>query len=138
MTKIRGIYVLFISVRRDISLKVGALGKVKFNKGSYAYIGSAQNGIKKRVARHPRREKRKFWHIDYLLAEKYVKVEKVLYKEAAKRKECEIAQALFRFGNPVRGFGSSDCSCQGHLFKVKEELFSRLMQDLLKDFSELI
>jgi len=138
MAKIKGIYVLFISVERDISVKVGALGKVKFNKGNYTYIGSAQNGIRKRVARHLKREKRKFWHIDYLLAQKYARVEKVLYKEAAKKEECKMAQALFRFGNPVRGFGCSDCSCQSHLFKVKEELSSNSGQNLFKYFSELI
>lgn len=137
MVRTKGIYVLFISIGRDISVKVGALGKVKFNKGSYAYIGSAQNGIEKRVSRHLKREKRKFWHIDYLLAQKYVKVEKVLYKEAAKKEECRMAQALSKFGNPVRGFGCSDCSCQSHLFKVKEELSSELMQNPFKDFLEL-
>jgi len=137
MVRTKGIYVLFISIGRDISVKVGALGKVKFNKGGYAYIGSAQNGIEKRVTRHLRREKRKFWHIDYLLAQKYVKVEKVLYKESAKKEECKMAQALFKFGSPVRGFGCSDCSCQSHLFKVKEELSSELMQNPFKDFLEL-
>jgi len=64
MRKMKGIYVLFISVKRDIFVKVGALGKVKFSQGTYAYVGSAQNGIEKRVIRHLRKEKRKFWHID--------------------------------------------------------------------------
>lgn len=50
--KIGGIYVLFISARRSILLKVGALGKIKLSKGTYAYVGSAQNGIKMRVASH--------------------------------------------------------------------------------------
>lgn len=50
--KISGIYVLFISARRSILLKVGALGKIKLSKGTYAYVGSAQNGIKMRIARH--------------------------------------------------------------------------------------
>jgi len=132
MTKTKGIYVLFISVERDIPVKVGALGEIKFSKGKYTYVGSAQNGIERRVARHLKREKKRFWHIDYLLTQKYVKVEKIFYKEAAKKEECKIAQALFRFGNPIRGFGCSDCSCQSHLFKIKKELFSSLMQNLLK------
>lgn len=99
-------------------LKVGALGKIKLSKGTYAYVGSAQNGIKMRVARHLKREKRKFWHIDYLLAQKNTRIEKVIYKEIPKQEECRIAQSLCKSGNPVRGFGSSDCSCSSHLFKI--------------------
>ena len=75
--KIKGIYVLFIRVERDIVVKIGSLGKLKFSKGIYAYVGSAQNGIKKRIARHLKKRKRKFWHIDYLLAQRCVKIEKI-------------------------------------------------------------
>ena len=103
-----------------MSFKVGSLGKIEFSKGTYAYVGSAQNGIDKRVARHLKREKRKFWHIDYLLAQKNAGIEKVVYKEIPKQGECRIAQTLSKLGNPVRGFGCSDCSCSSHLFKIEE------------------
>jgi len=97
---------------------VGALGKIEFRKGTYAYVGSAQNGIGKRVARHLKREKRKFWHIDYLLTQETVRIEKVLYKRAPRQEECRTAGVLSKLGNPVRSFGSSDCSCSSHLFKI--------------------
>lgn len=120
--KIKGIYILFIQVKRDVAVEVGSLGKLKFNKGNYAYVGSAQNGIEKRVARHLRREKKKFWHIDYLLAQGGVKIEKIAYKEAPKEEECRTAQTLLKFGEPIIGFGCSDCSCKSHLFKIKGEV----------------
>ena len=124
--KIGGIYVLFISVKRSMLLKVGALGKIELSKGTYAYVGSAQNGIKMRVARHLKREKRKFWHIDYLLTQKNARVEKVIYKETLKEEECRIAQTLCKLGNPVRGFGCSDCSCSSHLFKIEEPILKEI------------
>jgi len=129
MRKIKGIYVLFISVKRDIFVKVGALGKIKFSQGTYAYIGSAQNGIKKRVKRHLKKEKRKFWHIDYLLGEKSTRIEKVAYQKAPKEEECRIAQALSQIGKPIREFGCSDCPCSSHLFKIEETAIRLFMQD---------
>ena len=122
--KIKGIYVLFIRIKRDTIVGVGSLGKVKFNRGSYAYVGSAQNGIEKRMARHLKREKKKFWHIDYLLAQRCVKIEKIAYKEAPRKEECKTAQTLFESGEPIIGFGCSDCSCQSHLFKINSTLCS--------------
>jgi len=94
------------------------LGKIKFSRGIYAYVGSAQNGIRKRIARHLRKEKRKFWHIDYLLAQRSVYIKKVIYQEASKEKECRVAQDFSQLGEPVKGFGCSDCFCPSHLFKI--------------------
>ena len=118
--KIKGIYILFISIKRDILIGVGALGKIKFTQGTYAYVGSAQNGIKKRVTRHLRKEKKKFWHIDYLLEQKDNSVEEIFYQKAPKKKECRIAEALSKLGEPIKGFGCSDCSCVSHLFRIEE------------------
>ncbi len=117
--KIKGVYVLFIRVERDAVVNIGSLGKVRFNRGSYAYVGSAQNGIEKRIARHLKREKRKFWHIDYLLTQSCVKIEKIAYKEGSKEEECRTAQIFFKFGQPITGFGCSDCPCKSHLFKIR-------------------
>lgn len=56
----KGIYILLISITRDISVSVGALGNKDFHKGLYAYVGSAQNNLEKRVERHLRRSKESF------------------------------------------------------------------------------
>jgi len=119
----RGVYVLVIAVNRNIRVKVGALGSVNFERGIYAYVGSAQNNLEKRVSRHLRRAKRKFWHIDYLLENAAVKVLKVFYNEAERHCECDIARRIGDVGVPVEGFGSSDCRCKSHLFKLESDQF---------------
>jgi len=121
----KGIYVLLISISKGISVNVGALGTVTFEKGLYAYVGSAQNSLEKRVERHLGRAKRKFWHIDYLLDSVGVKVLKVFWAEALKLEECQISRKIAERGIPIRGFGSSDCRCESHLFKLRDYGFLR-------------
>ena len=120
-----GIYVLEISVGRNISVKVGKLGSVNFEKGLYAYVGSAQNNLEKRVKRHLSKQKRNFWHIDYLLANKHVKITGVFFKSAEKSEECGFAAELAKSSLPVTGFGSSDCECTSHLCKLRGVQFLR-------------
>ena len=78
-SKLKGIYVVLISVRENILVKVGALGEILFEKGLYAYVGSAQNNLEKRVKRHFRKNKPKFWHIDYLLENKEAEIIQLLF-----------------------------------------------------------
>jgi len=125
MSMAKGVYVLVISVGKDISVNVGALGTVSFEKGLYAYVGSAQKSLEKRIERHLGRTKRKFWHIDYLLDDDTVDVLKVFYKNAGKSEECKVANKIGERGVPTKGFGSSDCKCQSHLFKVEDYQFLR-------------
>jgi Uri superfamily endonuclease len=115
----KGIYVLVINISKEFTTRVGSLGKLTFKPGFYLYVGSAQNGIEQRVKRHLRRKKRRFWHIDYLLAHKNAKVVKVFYKKAPKEEEFQLARKLLNYGDPIRGFGSSDSPCVSHLFYVK-------------------
>ncbi len=115
----KGIYILLIKVKKDINIKVGALGKILFKKGRYAYVGSAQNNLEKRIQRHLSKNKKKRWHIDYLLMNPNVEVESVHHKETGKEEECEIAQVLETVEEPIKGFGSSDCKCTAHLFRLK-------------------
>ena len=121
----KGVYVLVISVSKDISVNVGALGTVNFEKGLYAYVGSAQKSLEKRIERHLGRTKRKFWHIDYLLNDDGVEVLKVFYKNVGKSEECKVANKIGERGVLTKGFGSSDCKCKSHLFKLKDYQFLR-------------
>jgi Uri superfamily endonuclease len=128
---VNGVYVLIIKVAKPISVNVGALGKINFERGLYAYVGSAQKGLDKRVSRHLRRVKRKFWHIDYLLENEAVKVLKIFQKKAGKTLECEIAEKISLKGIAVESFGSSDCKCKSHLFKLNNYSFLReFMQEI--------
>jgi Uri superfamily endonuclease len=115
---LKGIYVLIIHVTKDVNVNIGALGKTAFTKGLYAYVGSAQANMEQRIKRHLRKEKRLFWHIDYLLNSNSAKIVKVLHKKADKTEECAVAKALSEKGKPVHGFGCSDCHCRSHLFHI--------------------
>lgn len=117
----RGIYILTISISKNIAIKVGSLGKVSFEKGTYVYVGSAQNNLEKRIERHLGKAKKRFWHIDYLLHRRFVKVDSVFYKIADKSEECEIARNFSKNEcAPIEGFGCSDCDCGSHLFMLAD------------------
>jgi len=117
--RLKGVYVLIIRINQAIQLKIGALGELAFAEGLYAYVGSAQNNLELRVARHRRKEKRLFWHIDYLLNNEAAEVMTVYYKPGRKTEECKIASLLEANAQPIAGFGCSDCNCNSHLFWVK-------------------
>jgi Uri superfamily endonuclease len=119
--------VLIIQVDKDVGVNVGALGKLRFEKGLYAYVGSAQTTLEKRINRHLRKKKRKFWHIDYLLDNDAAKIANVFIKQANKAEECKIAEVIGERGELVAGFGCSDCKCKSHLFQLKNYGF---LQDL--------
>ncbi len=127
----KGIYVLIISVDKDTAASIGAFPEIKFDKGLYAYVGSAQTNLEKRVARHLSRTKRRFWHIDYLLGMDSVSVLKVLQKKGPRSEECKFAKKLDKRGSAIVGFGSSDCMCKSHLFKLKDYEFLREWMDEL-------
>jgi Uri superfamily endonuclease len=105
---------------KEAVIEVGALGMVRFPKGYYVYTGRAARGLQKRVERHLRREKRRHWHIDYLL-EKGNIVDVVYF--AGRMDECIINMNLFKRlkgARQINGFGSSDCKCKSHLIWTRE------------------
>jgi adenylylsulfate kinase len=136
----KGIYILLISIGQNISVNVGVLGDKNFDKGLYVYVGSAQNNLEKRVERHFRKVKRKFWHIDYLLCNSHAEVVKVFCKEAGRLEECRVAERLCKVAAPIRGFGSSDCRCKGHLFRIEAcGYLSEFMREIgMKPFSRMV
>jgi len=113
---VRGVYVLVVSVSKNISVNVGALDCIDFEKGLYAYVGSAQNNLERRIGRHRRKVKRKFWHIDYLLDNNGVKVSKVFHKKARKPEECKVAKVISERTVPIKGF-------EGHLIANAQAIF---------------
>ncbi|MCU0860250.1 MAG: GIY-YIG nuclease family protein [Thermoplasmata archaeon] len=82
------------------------------------YVGSAQGGVRQRVGRHLSKRKRTHWHIDHLLKHGEVLSTMVIPCDS-KDGECAVAEAVSRADGstvPIPGFGSSDCSCESHLF----------------------
>ena len=88
----RGSYVLLIGLADEETIAVGNRGDIRFLAGYYAYAGSAMNGLRHRLSRHIRKEKKKHWHIDYLLER--AAIIDVAVHETDRKSECAIAAAL--------------------------------------------
>jgi Uri superfamily endonuclease len=119
--------------RREV-IEVGALGSVRFDRGWYAYVGSARRAREARVARHLRAAKPLRWHADYLFARHPARRAWLIDLDGpvppAAPAECALVEALLsdpavamasnsagqtRVRRACPGFGSSDCGCRGHL-----------------------
>lgn len=134
----KGVYTLIIFLSKDTSFNVGKLGFQSFPGGYYSYTGSAlgvgATSLSHRLLRHLRKEKRKFWHIDFLLAQKDAVITSLVAAPTTRKMECEINYHIKEGAKakvPVPGFGASDCgkNCGSHL------LYS---QDNLKEFVETV
>jgi sugar fermentation stimulation protein A len=110
----KGGYILLLKLIERSEIRIGRLGIIQFNSGHYAYIGSAMGGLKQRISRHLRKEKKLHWHIDYLLEKALV--ENIIVCQSMERNECDIAGEIAKTCRVINGFGSSDCKCPGHLF----------------------
>lgn len=108
-----------------LALRLGAPLEVQAGKrkgllpaGDYLYCGSARGpgGLRARLARHMRPQKRAHWHIDQLTA-----VANMLGAFVEEQgDECALNAALGALSIPlpipIAGFGSSDCRrCAAHL-----------------------
>jgi len=119
-----GIYTLVISLSREICLNVGKLGQQRFPMGRYTYTGSALGkgalSLEHRISRHLKKQKRNFWHIDFLLANENATVTVVIVAQTNEKLECKLNSHIRKEGSAkilVKGFGASDCreNCGSHL-----------------------
>ncbi len=106
-------YQLHISLQQAQQIRVGCLARFLFPAGHYLYTGSARRNLSARVRRHLSRQKKRRWHIDYLLMASAARVTAVgLFSET----ECRCNQ---RINGEIllSGFGASDCraQCGSHL-----------------------
>ena len=128
----RGSYLLILNLKRNRKIDVGKLGRVHFRKGFYIYVGSAMANLSKRMERHRHLRKRHHWHVDTLRA--IAEFRSVLALRSSDRIECEVADAVSGIaGWSVPRFGSTDCSCETHLFgmasdPIQSEEFQKLLQ----------
>jgi Uri superfamily endonuclease len=108
-----GAYALWLRLAEPLAVRVGGrLGTLE--AGHYLYCGSANGpgGLRARLVRHMRKEKRLHWHVDQLTAAGEVLGAFVLEGGS----ECALNAALSAFPTPLPGFGSSDCPrCVSHL-----------------------
>ena len=120
----KGIYTLIVFLSNNTQLKVGKLGIQTFPAGYYTYTGSAlgkgASSLKQRVTRHLKKQKRKFWHIDFLLAHENATIITIIAVQTSRKLECKMNQYIrerLKTKIPVVGFGASDCkeNCKSHL-----------------------
>jgi Uri superfamily endonuclease len=77
-------------------------------------------GYRGRVGRHFSSSKKLRWHIDYLLEE--AEPVAALLVPGGEDMECALGRILSALdgSEPVKGFGSSDCPCGTHLYRIEE------------------
>ena len=113
----KGTYCLLINLKKDSRIKIGnKLSFINFKSGYYIYVGSAMNSLESRLNRHLSDDKKKHWHIDYLLLNKNSQITDIYYTVSTKKVECEIARNISPNSSEIDNFGSSDCDCNSHLF----------------------
>ena len=120
----KGTYIIAIYVLENSVIKIGALGEIEFLKGYYLYIGSAMGNkgsttLESRVKRHVSdpKDKKIFWHIDYLLTNNNCIITRLYLIPSLKRLECIIANEVSQISDQfIKNFGSSDCDCLSHLY----------------------
>jgi len=122
ITSEKGVYVLFLMCTKKAEVRVGCIGRISLKEGIYAYVGSAYGGggIRKRVSRHLRTNKKCRWHIDYI--RRHMSFCGLWVTTAGSEMEHRIADMFLKSGAtvPMKGFGASDCRCESHLFYMRE------------------
>ena len=114
----RGSYALLLHLASEQRIAIGKLGAFDLPDGYYVYLGSALGGLRGRIDRHLRRDKKLHWHIDYLTA--MTPVVEIWWAAGTERMECAWATAaagLPETSVPAPGFGASDCRCRTHLLR---------------------
>ena len=115
LPQLPGVYTLLVSLGHPLIVKPGSLSTLMLKKAEYCYIGSALNGLHRRLKHHLSPKKRLHWHIDYLL--KSAQVSTIYWANTTTPTECLLADGLVQLGLPsIPGFGSTDCRCESHLF----------------------
>jgi Uri superfamily endonuclease len=120
LPKIAGSYILFSQLMDLVTVQVGHLGKFNFPAGWYIYSGSARGGggIRARVERHMRKDKKMHWHMDYLRP--FLQLQRVGFVISPQDYECRLNRIALDFEGAMvntPGFGASDCQegCPSHL-----------------------
>jgi Uri superfamily endonuclease len=122
----RGSYLLLLRLDQKVSIKHWIL-----EAGIYVYVGSAMGDLSARVARHLRKNKRKHWHIDYLL--EHAKVLSVVMLPSERRLEEEISSALSKKFDGPEGFGSSDLKVKTNLYKLNDlNEFFKIVEEMVQ------
>lgn len=139
-----GCYQLFLKLNESKIIRVGALGSLRFQAGTYIYSGSGRKNLHSRIERHLALTKKIFWHIDYLSScSDFLFLDIMIY--FSREPECFFHQLFRKYSDahiPISGFGSTDCKngCGGHLLFLKSEeilVLSDWQEFLNKNYHQL-
>lgn len=135
----KGSYVLILENETEFSSNIGSLGKRRFRKGFYIYVGSALSGLEARIQRHQRRGKKIHWHLDYIVPYK-MKICKIHRIRRADRIESSLAKRMEAICDGfVHGFGAADSANHSHLFYFsRNPAFQRTFLDTIFDFQMMV
>ncbi|MDZ7712339.1 MAG: GIY-YIG nuclease family protein [Rhodovibrio sp.] len=116
-----GAYLLWLPIARPLALAVPKPG-ARLEPGVYLYFGSANGpgGLRARVARHLRADKRARWHVDQLTVAAGPRARALAWPGGG---ECAWREAVQAAGAsvPVPRFGASDCRrCPAHLLRLDD------------------
>ena len=131
----KGSYILFLQVNSEVEFKTKAKSW-KLKPGIYVYIGSGMGGLTSRVKRHLKVDKKRHWHIDFLLP--HVKVLGALLLPSNKREEDFWSMFIGEYSiEAVEGFGSSDRNTVANLYRLKDEDMGELLANILRKRREI-
>ena len=106
----------------DVEISAGRFGGLHLLAGVYIYCGSARGpgGLRARIFRHLRLDKKKHWHYDHIRS--HLALTQVWWVDAS-ASECDLCRWIGEAAQvsfPLAGFGSSDCvrGCRSHLMFV--------------------
>jgi Uri superfamily endonuclease len=125
-----------MQLKRQRHVRIGRLGTFRFSTGAYVYVGSAwgPGGLTTRLGRHLRPEKNCHWHIDYL--RRYAAIIGIWVGRCRPHDEHLWADTIGSMDSaviPARNFGSSDCRCPSHLFRLADPPSIRRFNRVLID-----
>lgn len=121
---------------QEIYCRIGKAGCAAFPAGDYLYFGTAfgPGGLRARIKRHLRMEKKKFWHFDYI--REFI-TPKAIFYSLENDLECEWCQAVLYVINvriPMPAFGAKDCrrGCPAHFLLLESLVSLSIIADTLR------
>ena len=115
-----GSYLLLLTLAEPLTLKIRKRDW-RLSAGLFVYAGSAHGpgGLKARLTRHFRTEKKPHWHIDRIT----LRIRSIRAHCYHGISECDLCARLLasgRFSIPIPDFGSSDCrTCPSHFLEFR-------------------
>jgi Uri superfamily endonuclease len=137
----KGTYILVIFSSSKKSIPIGRLGRMKLKPGWYIYVGSAfgSGGLSARLKRHLKKEKKCYWHIDYLL--KHTDIKEIWFTSFPINLEDKWVKIISSMSNnniPIKNFGSSDSNSISHLFYFRRRPSLRMFKSYISKEIRLV